>query len=272
MANFRMPITDQNAVNQAQQQAEAQRRHNVQSIAKQGAGQTPSAIQTLGAQAGTQQAQAQTQAQTQGAQQVQQQAEIQNQQAQQNQQQQNLATQQASQQKQIDRKAQLQQLDQGLSNELLDATMDMSQKKADQAFANERQMVDWMATKAQSAEELNNWSQEINQLQQEKMQILDNTFQLAKQAIEFEYRSADGKRRRELSDQLSSITRAHEEAQRKAQQKARKKGGMMPMAVGALKVGAGVAIATVPGGQAIGAGVAAGGAGDLVQGYGATQG
>jgi len=268
MAQFNMPITNQKVADQAATNAEAKRRMNVQKLAKSPAPVTPSAVQQLGAKASQQVAQGQTQALQQGAQQTVQDAQVQNQQAQMQQQQKNMAAKEAQQNKQLGRKDILNKLDASMSQELLDETMNLRDQKANQVFNNERQMMDWMATKAKDANELQAWQQQAQQIQAEQMNMLDDAHAMAKQALQFEYERSDNKRKREIQDQLDAINRAHKKAQEDAKKKANKSGGLFKAAVGVAKIAGGAALATWggPAGAAAGGSMMASGAGDTVGG------
>jgi len=258
-----MPITNQNVANQAEQQAEAQRRIQMQQMAKSPTPATPSAIQQLGGQAGANRAAAQTAGLQAGAQQAVQQAQVQNQQQQVQQAARNTQAQEASQQRQLDRKAQLQQLDRDMSNEMLDATMNLQEQRANMAFNNERQMMDWMVDKAESEEQLKDWMQQADQQQAKKISMLDEAYKMGVESLEFEYSRASGQRKRELEQELVRLKERHEEAIARAKKKAKKKGGFAKMAIGAVKVGAAVYTGNV--------GLGASGASDIMGGYGASK-
>lgn len=237
-----MPITNQKVANDAASKASMKRRMNVQQMAKSDSPVGPSAVQQLGAQAAGEQAAGQTAALAQGAQTAVQNAQVDNQSQQIEQNRQNLQAKEAQQQKQLNRKNTLSQLDQSMSNELLDATMDLREQKANTVFNNERQMMDWAASQARSQEEFNNWAQESQQFSQKKIQMVEGAFKMARQALEFEYREADGERKREIQTQLDQINRAHEKAKRDAEKKAKKSSGLLSFATSAVTAAVGGAL------------------------------
>lgn len=105
---------------------------------------------------------------------------------------------QAARSAQFDREAQLRQdriqaearlsnLSQDAKRKILDSRLQFNQDQAGQKYLNERQLADWMITKAKSKEEFNNMAQQAQQAHQKKLQIMDTAQKKLTQVLEQGY-------------------------------------------------------------------------------------
>lgn len=168
---------------------------------------------------------------------------------------------QARAQARIDAEERLASLGSDVRETLLDRELRLNENTNQLQFTNERQMADLAIKLSTDERDLANNLREMEQASNKEMQAAQFEVEAYAQAQDFI------KRDRELSadiDLQRRIAQAQRDAEDRAR-KARKKAGVTRKIIGAAKIAAGVAIATVPGGQAAGASVAVGGASDIAQ-------
>ena len=86
----------------------------------------------------------------------------------------------------------LNQLSRDAKREILDSRLQFNQDQAGQKYMNERQLADWMITKAKSKEEFANYAQTAQQEHQKKMQIMNTANQKLDQILKQGYLQKKG--------------------------------------------------------------------------------
>ena len=163
-----------------------------------------------------------------------------------------------------DQKRKLENIAMELGNNMAQERRDFSKKKATTAFNNERQLADWTIANSKTEVEFQSRMREMAQASQRKIQTLEFA---NKRLMIAEDQLATAKMNREtraMKIKIAQAKAAIQEQIRKEQEKARKKGGAMKMAVGAVMAVGGTVAAFYTGGAT--AGVAAQGVGMMMAG------
>ncbi len=116
--------------------------------------------------------------------------------------------------------AQLHNLDAHLKNELLDKQLTFQKDQTGQSALNQRQLADWAVSKAQSAEELQSYAQQSQQMFDRNVQLLQTAQAKLQQALEQNFiiknRPLDQSTRKQLAQSQHDMQRQIASAQAKA--------------------------------------------------------
>lgn len=177
-------------------------------------------------------------------------------------------------QKHADQKRKLEKFAMETGNSMMAERRQFERKSKNQRFANERQLADWTVANAKNEQELQNRFQTMQQAAEKQIQVLE---MINNRIIAEEKRISTGKmnaKTRAQKIRLARIKKAMNDKIRREKEKARKRGGVIQMATGALTTAAGVglivagATSPVPNPTLIGLGAstAAGGFGQMASG------
>ena len=118
----------------------------------------------------------------------------------------------------------LSNLDQRLKSQLLDNQLTFQKDQAGQTFLNERQLMDYAATKARSAEEYANYVQQVNQISQRELQMLQTAERKINQALQQGYikkgKTLDRELQKELIEKKRILQKQIQDKQNKAANRA----------------------------------------------------
>jgi hypothetical protein len=193
----------------------------------------PGALQQQGAQAGAVAQQAQTQGAVQQAGQQAVAAQKEAQMGQIAQQEQNQMSEIQAQKALSDQQRSLETYAREIGSDMMAERRDFSQKKANTAFNNERQLADWVVTNTENQQEFQSRMQEMQQASQKKIQTLEI---LNKRMMIEEEQLAKGKMNAETRAMKKKLAAAQAALQKKIareRKKAAKKGGMFKKLTGA---------------------------------------
>jgi hypothetical protein len=166
---------------------------------------------------------------------------------------------------QKDMESQLNTLNSGLKQRLLDDQFTFQKDELGRTFFNERQLLDYKVSTAKSALEVRDLEQKMRQASSRKMQILKAAQAKINQDLTQEFQKGEQSLNQEQVKRLTEAQRAMQDKIRREEARAKNRGSMFS-ALGTL-AGIGIVVATGGTGAALLAGGAAGGgAGSLLAG------
>ena len=149
-------------------------------------------------------------------------------------------------------------LDVNLKKQLLDNQLEFRRDQAGKTILNERQLMDWAATKAENAEEYAKYAQAAQQVQQREIQLMQAAHNKISQALQQGYVKKGKALDRNLRVKLVQQKRAIENSIRDKQNKASNRSSMFQSGMAVVGAIGGGLITGTPMGAAAGASLGSG--------------